>query len=181
MSLQTKSSPILKEIASHFEKQEVEEYPILLWKRDPLFVGVIKELSIMESAQDLKTLYEKIEARKNQVLLAFQEAHLDHLLKPKEQKKEKKSLWVYFLTLIIVMTFLTAPLLSMAKPIASFATKFTNLFADVTEMPLSQHIIVLNHKLQSMPEERKAEVQEALRSIVKQLRPYIKELKEQEE
>lgn len=157
-----------------------EEYPILIVKADGKVYAIIKELSIIESGQDVLQVFEKAEKRKNELLSQFHEAHLEGFLAPslttEKVKVSKRFSWFSLLNGAVIAIILTIPILAITQPLSGLITKVSHLIGRVSETPPIDQIVAIQHRIQNMPAARKQELKEALHVIVSEAAPFTGEL-----
>lgn len=137
-----------------------EPYPILVLEHANGFHCIVKELSIIESGQDLIKTYEKAQAKKKSILADFKQAGLEGMLVPKPEKKKKMGLSLNF---VLLALFLMVPLTSLTLP----ATRILKKACKIFEQPL-ELVMDLGKRVEEMPNEKKKELKHSIQTLIAQ-------------
>jgi hypothetical protein len=146
-----------------------EKFQIVIFKKDELYYGIIKELRILESDESIEVLYKKMTATRKKVISDFLGANLGGIFIPETKTKKGRESLIRF---VIMMFFLMIPIASLTKPIGTILHRV----ADMMKGSVSQKIISLNESLICMPVERKEELKRAICQILIEIKPYSQEI-----
>ncbi|HSX38038.1 MAG TPA: hypothetical protein VLE95_04325 [Chlamydiales bacterium] len=146
-----------------------EKFPILVFKKEGTFHGIIKELRIVESSENISELFELLQKRRTEVLERLRRANLEELLLPEPSASKKRLPLTHF---IVLMFFIMIPVVWLMKPLGTVLYRC----ADMMKGSLPQKIISFNESLQTMPLERKEEIRNAIHQILVEIKPLSDEV-----
>ena len=157
-----------------------QDYTVLVWKKEEIFYGKIKELGIFESANDVVSLWELLEERKEEIIQRFCDAGIqDEIPVPlasQPQAKNRSSRYVLtnsiYIGLVVVacLLFLGVVLLSVGKRVSG---KLDSL--SVKHM-VFQQVQGLASRLNSFSDTEQEILHESLQTISEKGRPFVRDI-----
>lgn len=147
-----------------------EECPVLILKKGSRYIGVIKEMALLEEGDTPSDAYEKVWAKRTSLLEKYSASNLDFLLDKETSVPQKPR--PYSLNLIVVCLFLTIPILSIMHPLTSLLISSKQAIQRGLALSPDAFVIKLGRKIQNTPEEKKREIREALQIIAAELETY---------
>lgn len=156
-------------------------YTILVWKRGEVFYGRIRELGILESASDLPSLWDLIESRRQEIVRRFNEAGIheeipgplssDLLVRGSASHNVLKKSMSIGSVVIVCLLVLGVTLWFAGKRVVEKIERLS------VKHILFQHVQSLSTRLKSFSNEEQEVLHQSLRTIAKEGRPFVEDIK----
>ena len=147
-------------------------YQVIVQKYNNEYILYIKELSLIHKSKDLEKGYQEINKKKQEILKSIDDYDL-----PKSVDKKSNNIKNYIIKSSVIFLGLTF-LISFSG--IKILTKFNEVVADLDKKIslniVKQKIISEISSLSEASEEKQSERMEKIKVIVKNLKPYYKEL-----
>ena len=147
-------------------------YQVIVQKYNNEYILYIKELSLIHKSKDLEKGYQEINKKKQEILKSIDDYDL-----PKSVDKKSNNIKNYIIKSSVIFLGLTF-LISFSG--IKILTKFNEVVADLDKKIslkiVKEKIISEISSLSEASEEKQSERMEKIKVIVKNLKPYYKEL-----
>ena len=147
-------------------------YQVIVQKYNDEYILYIKELSLIHKSKDLEKGYQEINKKKQEILKSIDDYDL-----PKSVDKKSNNIKNYIIKSSVIFLGLTF-LISFSG--IKILTKFNEVVADLDKKIslniVKEKIISEISSLSEASEEKQSERMEKIKVIVKNLKPYYKEL-----
>ena len=147
-------------------------YQVIVQKYNDEYILYIKELSLINKSKDLEKGYQEINKKKQEILKSIDDYDL-----PKSVDKKSNNIKNYIIKSSVIFLGLTF-LISFSG--IKILTKFNEVVADLDKKIslniVKEKIISEISSLSEASEEKQSERMEKIKVIVKNLKPYYKEL-----
>ena len=145
-----------------------EQFPILVIEQKNRFHCLIKELSILESGDDLTATYEKALKKKIQALDQFKQLDLEGVISRSPSIPQKGNRKFYFsMNFLILALFLMVPITSITLPAVRLLSRVNGLLSE----PPAELLISFGKRLDAMPAQKQQELKKSIRLLISQFEP----------
>ena len=147
-------------------------YQVIVQKYNDEYILYIKELSLIHKSKDLEKGYQEINKKKQEILKSIDDYDL-----PKSVNKKSNNIKNYIIKSSVIflgLTFLIS--FSGIKILTKFNEVVVDLDKKISLNIVKEKIISEISSLSEASEEKQSERMEKIKVIVKNLKPYYKEL-----